>query len=198
MDASQISLLREAFREFRSSDRAVLEIPVGDDMRTKHKVPYRVLFHGLRRPGYYLRHVIARVAQMIDYSPFKILIYRLIGFRIGKGVYISPDVILDTQFPRFVEIGDYVVLGWGSKIFVHDYDGVVYRIGRVKIGAGSVIGGFSFIRAGVTIRENSLVKLGSRIFVGESQDVVSLDELRAKFESQSRSDLPADTRMRQQ
>jgi acetyltransferase-like isoleucine patch superfamily enzyme len=135
---------------------------------------------------------------MIDYSPVKVLIYRSIGFRIGKGVYISPDVILDPQFPRFVEIGDHVVLGWGSKIFVHDYDGVVYRIGRVKIGAGSVIGGFSFIRAGVTIPENSLVKLGSRILVGDSRDVVPLAELKAKFESQNRSDIPADTQMRQQ
>ncbi|MFZ1729733.1 MAG: hypothetical protein WBQ23_06485 [Bacteroidota bacterium] len=183
MDAEQISQLREAYQEFLLSDRAFFEFPVGDDPRMRNKVPFRVLFPGMHRAAYYVRHVIARIAQMIDYSPVKVLLYRSIGFRIGKGVYISPEVILDSQFPQFIDIGDYVVLGWGAKIFVHDYDGVVYRIGRVSIGAGSVIGGFSMIRSGAAISENSLVKVSSRIDSGGHHGIVSLEKLREEWKN---------------
>jgi acetyltransferase-like isoleucine patch superfamily enzyme len=183
MDTNRIQLLRQAYREYLDSGGAFFELPVGDDVRSRNRIPFQVLFPGLRRPVYYLRHFIARIAQYIDYSPIKILIYRSIGFRIGKGVYIAPDVILDPQFPAFLEIGDNVVLGWGSKVFVHDYDGIVFRIGRVRIGRGSVIGGFSFIRAGVTIPENSLVKFGSRIFRDQNHDIMPLAEVKRQYES---------------
>lgn len=187
MDEAGIRSLQAQYVDFLSSDRPFLEIPVGDDPRTKHLVPFRVLFPGWRRAAYYLRHVAARAAQMIDYSPLKIAIYRAIGFRIGKGVYISPDVILDPQLTGFIEIGDHVVIGWGAKIFVHEYNGVVYRIGRVRIGAGSVIGGFSMIRSGVTIPANSLVKVSSRIATGDHHGIVSLAKVSEEWNNRQTS-----------
>jgi acetyltransferase-like isoleucine patch superfamily enzyme len=66
-------------------------------------------------------------------------------------------VILDPHFPELINIGDYVIIGWGTHLFCHDYDGKTYRLGRITIGKGAVIGGFSIIRGGVTIGENAQV-----------------------------------------
>jgi acetyltransferase-like isoleucine patch superfamily enzyme len=173
MDKSQIKILQNSFKEYLKTDEPFFEFSVGSDLKIRNSIPFKVIFPGIQLSYYYFRHFISRVAQFTDYSPIKIFLYRLIGFKIGKGVYISPDVVLDSQFPELLEIGDYAVLGWGAKLFVHDYNGIVYRIGRVKIGTGTVVGGFSFIRAGVSIDDNSLVKLGSLIFNNKNPNVVS-------------------------
>jgi acetyltransferase-like isoleucine patch superfamily enzyme len=173
MDKRQIEILRKSFKEYLKTDGPYFEFSVGPDIEKRKSILFQVLFPGIHRLFYYTRHFISRIAQFIDYSPVKIFLYRLVGFKIGKGVYISPDVILDSQFPELVEIGDYVVLGWGAKIFVHDYNGVIYRVGRVKIGRGTVIGGFSFIRSGVSIDEMSLVKLGSLVFNNDNSNIES-------------------------
>lgn len=182
MDKSQIKILKKSYKEYLKTDNPFFEFSVGSDLKKRNKVPFKVIFPGIQRVFYYLRHIATRVTQFIDYSPIKIFLYRLIGFKIGKGVYISPDVILDSQFPKFLEIGDYVVLGWGAKIFAHDYNGIVYRIGRVKIGTGTVIGGFSFIRAGVNINDNSLVMSGSHILNENNSKVVNLERLKEILE----------------
>ena len=173
MNKDEIKIIRKSFKKFLKSDEPFFEFSVGSDLKRRNKVPFKVLFPGLHRTFFYLRHIITRIAQFIDYSPLKIFLYRLIGFKIGKGVYISPDVILDSQFPGLIEIGDYVVMGWGAKLFVHDFNGKSYRIGRVKIGSGSVVGGFSFIRSGVLIEDNSLVKLGAIVLDNKNPDIVN-------------------------
>ena len=101
--------------------------------------------------------MIARISQYIDYSPVKVFLYRLTGMKIGKGVFLSPDVILDPHFPELIEIGDYAIIGWGTYLFCHEYNVGKYRLGRITIGKGAVIGGFSVIRGGVTIGENAQV-----------------------------------------
>ncbi len=107
---------------------------------------------------------IAKIAEIIPTSSIKIAIYRALGAKIGKGVYISPDVILDPHFPSLITIGDYCVLGWGSKIFTHEMSVRKYRIGRVTVHTGAVVGAFSIIRAGVTIGENAQTCMNSFIY----------------------------------
>ncbi len=181
MNKEELKIWREKFRAFLDSEEPYIKIPVDGDLEKRRTVPFKVIFPGLKTPAFYLRHCFARIIQFIDYSPVKVLLYRLIGVRIGKGVFIAPDVIIDVQFPRLVEVGDYAILGWGSKLFVHDNDGVHYHVGRVRIGKGAVVGGFSFIRAGVTIGENALVKLGSTIFRSEDENIVSQEQIRARY-----------------
>jgi acetyltransferase-like isoleucine patch superfamily enzyme len=88
----------------------------------------------------------------------------MLGVKIGKGVYISPDVILDPHFPRLITIGDFCVLGWGSKFFTHEMSVKKYRIGRVTICKGAVVGAFSIIRAGVEVGENAQTCMNSYIY----------------------------------
>ncbi|MGE5621192.1 MAG: acyltransferase [archaeon] len=107
---------------------------------------------------------VAKAAELIPLSSIKIFIYRLLGVKIGKGVFISPDVILDPHFPKLITLEDYCVLGWGSKIFTHEMSTKKYRVGRVTIGKGAVVGGFSIIRSGVTIGEMAQTGMNSFVY----------------------------------
>ena len=118
---------------------------------------YSVVFPGWAKLRFYLNFLVCRIARSIDYSPLKVWLYRRVGFRIGRGVFISPDVILDPHFPELVDIGDHAIIGWGTHLFTHEFDGGKYRIGRIRIGAGAVIGGFSIVRGGVEIGANARV-----------------------------------------
>ncbi len=79
---------------------------------------------------------------------------RLYGSRIGKHTYWAAGTrILDRSF---LDIGDGVILGAGTIIAPHlvvrNDDGVMQlALGRVRIGDGAVIGGFSALAAGTII-----------------------------------------------
>lgn len=89
-------------------------------------------------------------------------LYRnLLGVKIGKDVAISPDVILDPFFPELIEIDDGTLIGWGTRIFTHEFWLDRVRIDKVKIGKNVFIGGFSVIRPGVNIGKNSVIASNS-------------------------------------
>ena len=148
---------RERLLNFLEGKEKALEFAIDCSIEERIDFIYSVIFPGTRKNVFYLRFLIARIAQYIDYSPAKVFLYRLIGMKIGKGAFLSPDVILDPHFPELIEIGDYAIIGWGTHLFCHEYSGDTYRVGRISIGRGAVIGGFSIIRAGVLIGENAQV-----------------------------------------
>lgn len=163
-----MSMAGTELAQLAADSRARLaEFLTGDEMKFEFATPcppqhrigfiYSIVFPGLRKLRFYWNFLICRIARSIDYSPLKVCLYRVVGFRIGHGVFLSPDVILDPHFPQLVEIGDYAIIGWGTHLFTHEFDGGKYRIGRIRIGAGAVIGGFSIVRGGVAIGENARV-----------------------------------------
>lgn len=148
---------RKLFLDFLHGNGKKLEFDIDCRLEERVSFIYSIIFPGLDKYFFYFKFFLARIAQYIDYSPIKVFLYRLIGMKIGKGVYIAADVILDPHFPELIEINDYAIIGWGTHIFTHEFDGVKYRLGRISIGKGAVIGGFSLIRGGVTIGENAKV-----------------------------------------
>lgn len=84
-------------------------------------------------------------------------LYRLIGIKIGKGVSIANDVILDPIYPELIVIEDDAIVGWGTRIFTHEFTHTTARIGSVIIGRGALIGEFSVVRPGVTVGRKSLI-----------------------------------------
>ncbi|MCP4491834.1 MAG: acetyltransferase, partial [Gammaproteobacteria bacterium] len=78
---------------------------------------------------------------------------------VGKGVFISSAVVIDVHFPDLIEIQDYVILGYGARIFTHEFSDATYTLGRVVIGEGTVVGAFASIRGGVTIGKNVTVPI---------------------------------------
>ena len=148
---------REALRNFLQGTEKKLEIAIDCTPKERIRFIYSIIFPGLRKAGFYWRFFIARIACFIDFSPIKVFLYRSIGMKIGKGAFISPGVILDPHFPGLINIGDYAIIGWGTHLFTHEFTGDKYTVGRIHVGSGAVIGGFSIIRGGVTIGENAQV-----------------------------------------
>jgi len=169
MDWEKIVQQRQKLANFFSSDEKVTDFMVECELKDRIRYIYAVLFPKMKRLQFYFRFFLSRVAYYIDYSPIKVFIYRILGVKIGKGVFISPEVTIDVHFPKLISIDDYVILGYGVKIFVHDFYESKYRIGRIHIGKGAVIGAYSMLGAGVTI--GNMVNIRARSVVG--RDVLS-------------------------
>lgn len=148
---------RKLLSAFLKGNEKKLEFEVCCPLEKRIKYIYGIIFPGITKYLFYLRFFVARIAQYIDYSPVKVFLYRLIGMKIGTGVFLSPDVVLDPHFPKLIEIDDYAIIGWGTQLFCHEYDGEKYRVGRISIDRGAVIGGQSIIRSGVRIGENAQI-----------------------------------------
>jgi acetyltransferase-like isoleucine patch superfamily enzyme len=113
--------------------------------------------------GFYIK---AGIAGWIIRWPFnapKIWILRKLGAKIGRNVYISVDVWIDPLFPDLLEIADDVILGVGAKIAMHECTTQTFKVGRVRIGKGAVVGGFAIIACGVDIGDGAMVAGGAAV-----------------------------------
>jgi len=164
MDRERINGIRRDVERFLAGEERVFSFPVDCPLPKRIEYIYRVLFPGLALAAFYLRFTAARIAQYLDYSPLKVLLYRLLGVRIGKGVFISPGVIIDVHFPSLIVIEDFAIIGWGARLFTHEYGNGRYRIGRIRIGEGALVGGFAAIRGGVFIGREAEVPYGAVLY----------------------------------
>lgn len=97
----------------------------------------------------------------VPLSSVKIALLRMLGARIGRDVYISPETYIDPLYPQLIEMEDDVLLGIGSRLMTHEYSVKEFRLGSVRIGKHSVVGGFSTVRCGVTIGERANIGFNS-------------------------------------
>jgi acetyltransferase-like isoleucine patch superfamily enzyme len=97
-------------------------------------------------------------------------LHRLRGVKLGKHVYIGPEVTLDEIYPGLVIIEDYVSIGMRTMIFCHSNPTCSIEIKKkfyprvVKptvIKRGAWVAPGCTILAGTTIGENSVVAAGS-------------------------------------
>lgn len=164
MQADKIQANRIKLARFLESDTHRLQLEIDSSPAERIRFIYACIFPGGQKYRFYWRFALARLAQSIDYSPIKVALYRFIGMKIGKGVFISPGVVLDPHFPSLIEIGDYTIIGWGTHLFTHEYSGHSYLLGRIRIGSGAIIGGMSVVRAGVCIGDNAEVASTSIVY----------------------------------
>lgn len=90
------------------------------------------------------------------------------GLKVGKNVTIEPTVMIDTNYPYLIEIGDNCSLAQGVKLLAHDatvfkFLGGHTRLGRIKINDNVFIGTNSIILPGVQIGPNALIAAGSLV-----------------------------------
>jgi non-ribosomal peptide synthetase-like protein len=102
--------------------------------------------------------------HVFDGTPFKNVIWRLIGVRIGRrlfddGIYISE--------PTLTVVGDDCVFNRGSMIQCDSQEDGTYKSGRTTIGAGCTIGIGAFIHYGVTMGDGSVLAADSFLMKGE-------------------------------
>ena len=113
------------------------------------------------------------VLVRLTISPtLRIWIYRMMGVKIGKKVYIGMDCFLDDEFPELIEIGSNVTFGARVIVTAHDdakgVDGTdgtkdpeTGSVGKVRIEDGVYVGVGTIILPGVTIGRGSVIGAGS-------------------------------------
>jgi serine acetyltransferase len=87
----------------------------------------------------------------------RVMLHRARGVRIGQGVFISEDVILDTSYPFLVTLEDRVWIGARTTIIAHMRE----HIAGVKIEHDVFIGPGVLILANVTIGHGAVITAGS-------------------------------------
>jgi non-ribosomal peptide synthetase-like protein len=101
---------------------------------------------------------------MFDGTPFKSLIWRAVGVRIGKRVFDDGCSIPERTL---VTIGDHCTLGAGSVIQCHSMEDGVFKADRTILEKDSTIGTGSFVHYGVTIGEGARLRPDSFLMKGE-------------------------------
>ena len=100
-----------------------------------------------------------RILRMLEGGEFKNALYRSFGVKIGKEVYIAPNVYIDPVFPQLISIGDGTVIGEGASIFAHEFTITSARFGRVDIGRQVLIGAYAVVRSGVSIGDGAVIAM---------------------------------------
>lgn len=101
-----------------------------------------------------LLQLVARAAP--GATTLRVLLHRWRGVKIGKGVYIGYDVVIETSRPQLVAIGDDVTINLRATLIAHfrEVRGLTIQ-SRASIGPGAII------MPGVTVGEGAVVTAGS-------------------------------------
>jgi acetyltransferase-like isoleucine patch superfamily enzyme len=101
-----------------------------------------------------LLQMVARAAP--GASTLRVCLHRWRGVKIGKGVWIGYDAVIETSKPQLVTIGDEAVIGIRATVIAH-----FREVRGVTIGPKASIGPGAIIMPGVTIGEGAVVTAGS-------------------------------------
>jgi len=100
----------------------------------------------------------------------RLWLYRQMGVRIGRNVFVGLDTYLDCQFPELITIEDDVTISFRVTVVVHDDakrldrtepgagDGIV---APVRLRRGCYLGAGCLILPGVTVGERAVVGAGA-------------------------------------
>jgi non-ribosomal peptide synthetase-like protein len=99
-----------------------------------------------------------------DGTPFKNVLWRLMGIRMGKRVFDDGARIPE---PTLTTIGDDCVLNYWSKIQCHSQEDGTFKADRIAIGAGCTLGVAALVHYGVTMGDGSVLAPDSFLMKGE-------------------------------
>ncbi|HEY2834642.1 MAG TPA: Pls/PosA family non-ribosomal peptide synthetase [Sporichthyaceae bacterium] len=102
--------------------------------------------------------------QFLNGTPFKSVVLRLLGAKIGKRVFDD-----GASFPEksFVTVGDYATLNASSGAQTHSQEDGAFKSAKTVVGAGVTLGVASFVHYGVTIGDGVLLAADSFLMKGE-------------------------------
>jgi non-ribosomal peptide synthetase-like protein len=99
-----------------------------------------------------------------DGTPFKNLLWRLMGVRMGRRVFDDGTHIPE---PTLTAIGDEAVLNYRSKIQCHSQEDGTFKSDRTTIGAGCTIGVDALVHYGVTMGDGAVLATDAFLMKGE-------------------------------
>jgi non-ribosomal peptide synthetase-like protein len=102
--------------------------------------------------------------HVLDGTPFKSVIWRLMGARIGRRVF---DDGVHIPEPSLTAIGDECVLNYSSGIQCHSQEDGTFKSDRTALDAGCTIGVGALVHYGVTMGDGSVLAADSFLMKGE-------------------------------
>lgn len=99
---------------------------------------------------------------------------RRLGCKVGKGVFIGDHVIVDENHANYIILEDHVHVASGTRLLCHqrdlsnyyvgdDYAKLGYKLGKIHLKKGCLVGMESFVMLGVTIGEGAIIGAGSLV-----------------------------------
>lgn len=158
----------------------------------------------------FIKRIIRRVLSECALSEQEMICFlKKKGIKLGSGVrlFAPESIIIDTQNPSLLTIGDNVRITRGVKILTHDYSWsvlsgvygeVLGNIGEVSIGNNVFIGVDAIILKNTTIGDNVIIGAGSvvsgkiesnSVYAGNPcRKIMSIDEFYKKRKENQKED----------
>ncbi|MEH0637084.1 phosphopantetheine-binding protein [Streptomyces bottropensis] len=102
--------------------------------------------------------------EVLNGTPYKSLVWRLLGVRIGRRVFDDGVYITERTLTA---VGDDCTLAAGSKIQAHSQEDGTFKSDHVTIGAGSTLEVGAFVHYGVVLGEGAVLAPDSFLMKGE-------------------------------
>jgi non-ribosomal peptide synthetase-like protein len=128
--------------------------------------PLSPQFCSIYDPYYWWHERLWKLEAALPFSgtPFKNLIWRLLGVRLGRGVFDDGCYIPEKTL---VIIGNGCTLNASSVIQCHSQEEGIFKSDRTAIGAGCTVGINAFIHYGVTMGDGAVLDAGAFLMKGE-------------------------------
>jgi non-ribosomal peptide synthetase-like protein len=98
-------------------------------------------------------------------TPFKSVLWRMLGVRVGRKVYDGGAGIPEKTL---VTIGDHVTINSGAVVQCHSLEDAAFRSDHTTIGSGATLGVNSFVHYGVRVGERVVLDADAFLMKGES------------------------------
>ncbi|MFI9617182.1 Pls/PosA family non-ribosomal peptide synthetase [Streptomyces sp. NPDC052023] len=105
-----------------------------------------------------------RYMQAFNGTPFKALIWRLLGVRIGRRVFDDGCSLIERTL---VSIGDGCTLNAGTVVQCHSQEDGAFKSDRITIGAGVTLGVGAFVHYGTVVGDRAELAADSFLMKGE-------------------------------
>ncbi|WP_443081177.1 Pls/PosA family non-ribosomal peptide synthetase [Streptomyces sp. PmtA] len=105
-----------------------------------------------------------RYMQLFNGTPFKSVVWRLLGVRIGRRVFDDGCSLIERSL---VAIGDDCTLNAGTVIQCHSQEDGAFKSDRATLGAGVTLGVGAFVHYGTTVGDHARIAADSFLMKGE-------------------------------
>jgi non-ribosomal peptide synthetase-like protein len=106
----------------------------------------------------------AEFQHAFDGTPFKNVVWRLLGLRLGRRVFDDGAVVTERTLTT---IGDDCVLNAGSSVQCHSQEDGTFKSDYITIGAGCTVGVGAWVHYGTTMGEGSVLAADTFLMKGE-------------------------------
>jgi non-ribosomal peptide synthetase-like protein len=109
--------------------------------------------------------LMAPLLGIFDGTPFKGMVWRLVGVRVGRRLFDDGCIIAERTLVR---IGDYCTLNAGSVIQCHSMEDGIFKSDYTVVEDGGTVGTGALVHYGVTMGQGAQLRPDSFLVKGES------------------------------